>query len=196
MAVSSSSGNTHNREDEYIERIGNRHEWKKKIKQSRNKKQDLNVLIKKFGEEAKLPAPKCISDRTLLYMRYLLHETRQDRNKMRYGYDAIKFTNIYDEDTHEYRDKRWSEMMDELDEKAMMLYTGFVRGEMKYINSNPLTVAAAIVYLGGLMVHVNPITHAYMHDVSTVSAQALVRMYRSIYADYRKLHGGVDPDVQ
>lgn len=122
--------------------------------------------VENFREENKIESPKCISDRILLYVRYALDMFTKKEFFIDVAEHDIETWEKFGYVLHRKYTKEFNlgqqypyalmyrlmiaEQKKELFDNAMELY-GMVRGDMKYTNSHPIGVAAAIIYLSNIV---------------------------------------------
>lgn len=95
-----------------------------------------NVIYDKiegYRKERDFEPPKCISDKILLYMRYVLSEIRTIAMKEQRGVSKDEVM--------------MKEIMDRIDHTAHDIYYNRIRGEPEFTNKTPIIVAGVIVYV-------------------------------------------------
>lgn len=96
----------------------------------------LKAVIDKFAVENKYEAPRCLSDQTLLYIRYICHTLN---NQTRYWYDQSVGHNVPVQGE--------TETMVEVQDYATDLMKQLRGSEYISSNSSPRSAAASIVYI-------------------------------------------------
>lgn len=136
--------------------------------------------VDKFAKDNNIQPPKCISDRILLYIRYGVdylskHEYHEYMGISRWeelkpGYEKqgreIRFEILKDVYGQEWTYghiiyKLLEQEKKELYGNCIKIYE-MVRGDMRYTNRNPLSIAVGIIYIAGVMLSRLRITQ---HDI-------------------------------
>lgn len=133
-----------------------RWDLKKTVRQGKAKKMEHMKVMDEYGRQNNIPV-KCMSDKIYLYYRY--------------GVSKLDVT-------HEDHRKNILEQCDRL-------YYGRVRGEMKYTNKTPSSIASAIIYIAVVMAGINHISQADVAEVLNVTVSSV----RSNYLYMRKMEG-------
>jgi transcription initiation factor TFIIIB Brf1 subunit/transcription initiation factor TFIIB len=163
----------------------------------------LKENVYKFVADNNLEPPKCISDRILLYIRYGIdHFSKQEF----YEYMSVKrweeLKPIYEKQGREASFKTLKDMhgmewtygymtyklieqdRKELDDNCMKIYE-LVRGDMRYTNRNPLSVAVGIIYIAATMLSNLSITQNDFRECFGVSTPSVANHYKMILKDFK-----------
>jgi len=165
----------------------------------------LKQNVDKFAKDNNIQPPRCISDRILLYIRYGVDCLGKKElweymglkrwEELKEGYEKqgreIRFniSKSWNGD-QEYADghifyKLIESEKKELIEACMKIYE-LVRGDTRYTNKNPLSVAVGIVYIAAVSLCNLRVTQSDVKEVFRVSEASVATHYKLIVKDFKK----------
>lgn len=155
--------------------------------------------ILEYGKQQKLREPRCISDRILLYIRYFINEvynsdeinvywngeyyTKDEEIPHNHRWQWAGFSNRRMK-LIRYSDDKWNEKIKNMNDYAMKVYNNHIRGEMKYTSCSPLDIAAAVVYIAGVMSDVPTLTQEKLANIARVSKASVAKWYKILKVDF------------
>jgi hypothetical protein len=166
--------------------------------------------VDKFMKEKNLEPPKCISDRILLYVRYGIDYFSSKKEFYDYMHEkrAEEYKAIYEKwgrtvYIKQFKDSVYCYLVYKLDEddkkrltdNCMKVYE-LVRGDVRYTNRNPLSVAAGIIYLAGVMLTRLKIIQHDLEGCFGLSETSVRTYYKLILKDFKRELEGLKKDTK
>jgi len=165
----------------------------------------LKQNVDKFAKDNNIQPPRCISDRILLYIRYgvdclgkkelweymslkrwegLKEGYEKQGREIRFNISKSLNCDLEYTDGHIFYKLIESEKK-ELIEACMKIYE-LVRGDTRYTNKNPLSVAVGIVYIAAVSLCNLRVTQSDVKEVFRVSEASVATHYKLIVKDFKK----------
>lgn len=142
------------------------------------KKREFHEQVDLFAMEKRISnPPKCISDTILLYIRYGIDHIEWNRIGL-----ERKIYSPFSSEYTKYTDEKYFDKIENFKKHTMDLYQNRIRGETKYISKNPVSVAAALTYIGVVTAEIW-ISQEYVAEIFGVTPTAVATNYRRIKKD-------------